>query len=357
MHTTNQKYYPGRLTVCKLVFFCLLINSVTSSCRKTFSSTQLVDDKLVVLAEITAGDSMEIPIGKTIKVGNGGLIRFEKVNNATVTIKDLNARTFVLNPNWSAQYAANPTTVFTNRRHFRSNTTYFIEISHPTLGNVTASTHIPALPKVTMMDTVSEVYMGKEMLAATITIHDDGLADNNYVIEALKEMVKISQHFLYNGTSYNYDTPSGKQLYEQVKNMPGVRLLRDTIPQNKFLRLNVYTDDVNTENSRIDNLSSPFRRIFIPGLPFAGQAYTTKVYIDRQFFMATDPKNKGRVRLQVKSASKDLYDFLLSYEKYKTDFGSVPASQLVSPGGNVHNGLGIFGGSSRRERILYFDKL
>jgi hypothetical protein len=55
--------------------------------------------------------------------------------------------------------------------------------------------------------------------------------------------------------------------------------------------------------------------------------------------------------------SKELYNYLKLYEKYKTDFGSVPTNQLVSPAGNIVNGLGIFGGSAKRERIYYFDVL
>lgn len=344
-----------KITGCAMLLVVMVI-MISSSCKKSFSSTEFKDDKLVVLAEITAGDSMEIPIGKTIRVGNGGLIRFEKVKDATVVITDLGGRTFMLMPSWLAQYAANPTTVFTNRRHFRPGTTYFIEINHPTLGVTKASTQIPTIPKLLAMDTSSETYQGKDLLGVTITWQDDGAIDNNYVIEALKELVKINRHFLYNGVSYNYDMPNGKALYEQVKNMPGVHLLQDTIPQNKFTRLNIYTDDVNADNKNIDNLTSPFRRIFIPGQRFSGQIYTTKAYIDRQFLVGTDVAHKGRVRIQLKSASKELYGYLLTYEKYKTDFGSVPAGQLVSPNGNIQNGLGIFGGSSRREKVLYFDK-
>jgi hypothetical protein len=54
----------------------VLLALIISSCKKNFSSDQFEDDKLVVLAEITAGDSVKIPIGKTIKVENGNLIRF-----------------------------------------------------------------------------------------------------------------------------------------------------------------------------------------------------------------------------------------------------------------------------------------
>jgi hypothetical protein len=61
--------------------------------------------------------------------------------------------------------------------------------------------------------------------------------------------------------------------------------------------------------------------------------------------------------LQFKLVSKELYDYLLIYEKYKTDLGALPANQLPSPPGNIQHGLGIFGGSARREKVFYFDAL
>src|SRR5690349_17808408 len=98
-------YYS--LTGNRTAWLVLLVLFI-SACKKNFSSDQFEDDKLVVLAEITALDTVKIPIGKTIKVENGSLIRFEKVNDATVTITEENAPSWVLQPNYSAQYMNNP---------------------------------------------------------------------------------------------------------------------------------------------------------------------------------------------------------------------------------------------------------
>ena len=328
---------------------------IISSCKKNFSSDQFEDDKLVVLAEITAGDSVKIPIGKTIKVENGSLIRFEKVNDATVTLTETNTMSWVLQSNYSQQYANNPTSVFTNKKRFKANTTYKIEINHPTLGTVTATTHIPTLPRLLSVDTASTLFNDKEVLAANITFKDSLDFEEFYIIEAVKELVKNNHFFIYQGKRYSYDTQSGKDFYAQVKNTPGLKILTDTVGINKYTRLNVYTEDDQSENARIDKLTNPFRRIFFLDPVFNGENYTTTVYIDKQFFV--DPKQKGRVRLQLKSVSPELYNYLKLYEKYKTDFGSVPTNQLVSPTGNIKNGLGIFGGSAKRERLYYFDTL
>src|SRR5882724_5749051 len=151
----TYRFLNGPLAPGVWMFAVMFILILSSSCRKSLNTGQPIDDKLVVLAEITASDSMKIPIGKTIKVGGGGLISFEKVAEANVTITDQGNHKFVLQPSWSTQYAQNPTTVYTSRTRFRSNTTYFLEIKHPTLGIATATAFIPPLPYVTAIDTMS----------------------------------------------------------------------------------------------------------------------------------------------------------------------------------------------------------
>jgi hypothetical protein len=66
------------------------------------------------------------------------------------------------------------------------------------------------------------------------------------------------------------------------------------------------------------------------------------VYIDPQFFVSASQAQKGRVKLQFKQVSKELYDYLLIYEKYKTDLGALPAGQLASPPGNIQARAGHF---------------
>ena len=341
------------LAPCGCCAFLLML----LACKKPSLPGQFVDDRLVILAEITAGDSVEVPVGKTIKAGSGDLIGFQKVNDATVTVVEGSGRSWMLKPNWSAQFASNPTAVFTSRRKFKADSSYSITVSHPALGTAKASTHIPSLPRITQIDTVPELYQGKPVLAATLTWHDDPNAENYYVIEALKELLVTGSHFFYQGVRYSMESQAGKTLYERVKNTPDVQLYRDTLSQNKFLRLYLYTQDNGSENYRIDNLIHPFRRLFFADPGFSARPHTTRVFIDRQFFWATDPKQKGRVLLQVKSVSKELFDYLLTYEIYKTDFGAFNANQLSSPVGNIRNGLGVFGGSAKGEYVFYFDPL
>ncbi len=262
----NIPSYYFTITNCWAIL-CLLVIAA-SSCKKSFSSDQFEDDKLVVLAEITAGDTVKIPIGKTIKVENGSLIRFEKVNDATVTLTETNAMSWVLQPNYSQQYLNNPTSVFTNKKRFKANTTYKIEINHPTLGLVKAQTHIPVLPRLLTVDTASTLFNDKEVFAANITWKDSLDHEEFYIIEAVKEMVKNNHFYFYQSKRYSYDTQQGKAFFETVKNTPGIKIFTDTVGLGKYTRLNLYTEDENSENARIDKLTNPFRRIFFfrPGI-------------------------------------------------------------------------------------------
>jgi hypothetical protein len=180
---------------------------------------------------------------------------------------------------------------------------------------------------------------------------------HNYVFEAVKQLIRLSHYFYWQGIRYNYDKPDGKKLYAQVKNSPGVKLFCDTLPSNIFKRLSIFTDDPNVDNAQASSLDSPFRRIFLPAPVVSGQSYTASFSIDRKYFAADNDGSRGRVLVQIKSVSPELYNYLFWYEKYKSDIGSIPPGQLYSPPGNVQNGLGIFGGSARREWVFYFDNL
>lgn len=91
--------------------------------------------------------------------------------------------------------------------------------------------------------------------------------------------------------------------------------------------------------------------------PVPGQGYTETVYVDKTYFKAAGNQGPGRVLIMVKSASPELYNYLFWYEQYKSSVGSLPPDQLYSPPGNIKNGLGIFGGSSVRQWVYYFDTL
>jgi len=326
------------------------------ACKKNFSSTDIVEDKTVILSEISSGDSVKIAVGRTFRIGNGGLVRFDKLNDAKVSIKEENGFSYILQPNFAPEYANNAATIYTARRRFRSNYKYSIEIKHATLGTATAKTFIPVLPSASFSDTATKNYAGKNVLSCKLVLNDVLAPDDLYMIEALKELLKVRHFFIYAGVRYDYDTPEGYSKYQTVKNL-GIQIRKDTVSQKKFLRINLYTADNLSENAFMDVLNNSFRRIFYDGARVNAATHSTVVYLDPTFFAATNTTEAGRIRLKIKRCSPELFKYLLSYEKYKTDFGNLPASLLAAPDGNIAGGVGLFAGSSQRERIFYFDKL
>jgi hypothetical protein len=315
-----------------------------------------VNNELVILAEITAGDSLKVPVSKSIQVGNGGIISFEKVNSANVKIARQDGRSWTLKLNTSPDYAGNPASIYTAPQRPRPGTTYTLQVQDPLSGTVSSQTTIPPPIHVIGVDTATDVRNGSPVLRLKFTLIDTSTANHYFVFEAVKEIMRTAHYFFWQGIRYSYERPEGKKLYEQVKNNPGVRLFCDTSSSNNFLRLNVFTDDANVDNAQVSSLDSPFRRIFLPGQAFNG-IYTTSFLVDRKHFTSSDSSSRGRVLLQVKSVSPELYNYLFWYEKYKSDISSVPPSQLYSPPGNIQNGLGIFGSSSKRQWVYYFDPL
>ncbi|MHA4809238.1 DUF4249 domain-containing protein [Flavitalea flava] len=338
-------------------FGCLCLVLFIFSCKKNLYPEQNLNNELVILAEITAGDSMKIPVSKSILVGSGGIISFEEVNSASVQVSRSDGRSWALKLNTSVGFSGNPASVYTSPQKPHYNTTYHLQVQDPLSGTVTAETTIPGPVRISGFDTTGRIRSGIPVLNCRFTLKDSPGVEHSYVFEAVKQIVRVCHYFFWQGTRYDYEKASGKKLYEQVKNSPGVKLLPDTIPTNVFKRLAIYTDDSNVDNTQSTSLDSPFRRIFLPGRFVSGQAYTTSVSIDRKYFTAESGQDPGRVLVQIKSVSPELYNYLFWYEKYKSDIGSVPPGQLYSPPGNIQNGLGIFGGSSKRQWVFYFDTL
>jgi len=330
---------------------------LAASCKKSPYPANLVQNELVILAEITAGKPLKIPVSKSIQVGNGGIISFDKVTTANVTVTGPRDAPIVCHLNTSPLFIGDPASVYTSPRRPEYNTRYRLRVEDPVSGTATAETTIPSRVRIIGFDTASSTRGGLPVLALHVTFKDAPDTANQYIFEALKELLKVRHLFTWQGKTYNYDTQAGRTLYDKVKDQPGVSLRRDTVSTDKFLRLELYTNDKNTDNAKVSPLDSPFQRIFLPDRVFNGQAYTETVYVDKTYFKASGNQGPGRVLLMAKSASIELYNYLFWYEQYKSSVGSLPPDQLYSPPGNIKNGLGIFGGSSMRQWVYYFDTL
>src|SRR5882757_1164259 len=101
----KEGYPVGKGLTVLVVTFCFFF---TLSCRKNLYPATPKDNELVILAEITAGDSLKIPVSKSIQVGSGGIISFEEVKSASVMIFRPDGRSWMLRLNTSPDFSANP---------------------------------------------------------------------------------------------------------------------------------------------------------------------------------------------------------------------------------------------------------
>lgn len=350
----KNKFYPKTV----YSYIILLILFAGSSCKKNFDYHPNVENQLVVLAEITANDTSHIPVSQSIVAGSGTVIDFQQVNNAAVSITDQNGQVRQLTYSTSPNFSGIPAGIYTHPGLFKAAVTYSLQVGHPSLPTVSASTYIPAVFSIANIESEEEDFHGKPVLEFSFNVKDNAGEKNYYIFEAVKELIHLFRYFYWQGVLYDYDTPEGKQLYEHlIDEGENVKLNKDTLPTNKFLRLNTFTSDPLTANSQLHSLDSSFNRIFLTDSLFNGQTYATSFFIDRTFFKATNPDEKGIVEIRIKSVDKAFYDYLLQYEKYKIDFGTMPVNQLTTPVGNIQNGLGIFGGSYMNEKKYYYDVL
>ena len=342
MFKKNQIIIFNKFT--RLPAYCILLWGAAGilSCNKNSVDNRQITGKMVVLTEITAGDTANIPIGSTLPAGNGDAIVFEKLNTVVANIygQDGSAESLFLNN--SPDFSSNPMAVYSGAMTLKYNTTYTLSATEPQLGTIAATTTIPNNFSVQQTETEMDDLNGKSVLRFGFNIHDAGGEKNYYIFEAVKQLVNISRYFYWQGIKYDYNLQQGYDLYQQVKNNTGVVLLRDTVLTHHYIRLNTNTKDNNTSNANMSSLDSPFRRIFITDSLFNGRDYESEIWIAIDHFIAADPQETGIVQVQVKSVSKELYDYLFQYEKYNQDFRYFSVSNLTSPVENVQNSFKVF---------------
>ncbi|MFC4232475.1 DUF4249 family protein [Parasediminibacterium paludis] len=337
-----------------IVYYVLLI---LIGCKKNNFNTNATDYQTVVQTEITNGDSAFIPIAQTVVVGTGNIIKFSKPINATVSISDSLGNNALINENFSPAFQNNPFAIFTSSYKFKSKNKYTLSVKNGTSPPVTATTYIPAPISLAKMDTCSCNRLNKAFLTVKINFQDDITSDNYYIIEVLKQRVKIKRYFFYRGTKYDLSIPTDSILYNHLKAGNNIYIIKDTIPLKSYVLQDSYTKDLNTDNAKISSLEMPFQRILLTDANFNGLIYHTKIDIDKKLFVEHNLEKQGRILIRLKSVSKELYTYLFDNERYFALFGSIPNSQLITLHSNILNGFGIFGGSYLEQWVFYFEPL
>ncbi|HVI49559.1 MAG TPA: DUF4249 family protein [Chitinophaga sp.] len=311
-----------------------------------------VKPRTVLYSELVADSVAEVRIGKSKPVGPGIDNKFEAVTNAEVQLTDkdgkvLETLTYVNDPN-------NNMSVYRGTRKLTALQNYRIQASTPELKEAVAGAWIPTDFKVTLIDTVRTNLNGRPVLRFQYNIQPQPGLRQYLVMEALKQDVRLDTFFHYQGT--RYALKDNRDLYDQIKDNPGVTTGKDTTFLNSYYRIPCNTQDENADNNQIGGLNENYSSIFFAQ---TNKPITTNFYISANALTATIENGvpAGRVVVYVKSVSKDYYDFLLTYEKVKRNPGLNSLVQAIQLRNNVSGGLGIVGGCNQKVYNLYFDPL
>ncbi|ASZ12755.1 DUF4249 domain-containing protein [Chitinophaga pendula] len=326
--------------------------------KRQFMNTPL-PDKLVIMAELSAGDTVSLPISRSMRAGTGQVTQFEKVKTARLTLTNDEQLPLPVQLNKNAIYTTNPAAVYTGPSVIESRRRYFLRVEDTVRNDVaTASVMMPSPITIRKVDTSSTLLFGTlRVFSFRFTLQDDARENNFYVVEALKQPMKRVRYFIWQQKRYDYDTEENKALYDRVKGEPGVRLLSDTTTSPQYQRMELYSKSRVFDNRHSPLSEGPYNRLFYTDRTFNGGTITDTVFVNKEFFSTTDPAQKGRIIIQVKSVTEDLYRYLKWYEEQKESGGNI-YSWLLRPGvNNIHNGIGIFGGCSKSSFIFYYDRL
>ncbi len=353
------KYSPTVQMAWKNTVLCMILFLSGISCDKTPNFDLPTRNKIVILAEVTAGSSAYIPISQAAIIGSGAPLHFAEVTDASVAITGNDGSSMQLQLSAPSANDSIPGSVYTNTSLFDAGTEYYLTVAHPLLGEVKAATYIPSIFTISRGEIEESEINGQSVMNFNFTINDNGDEENYYLFEALRQPVYLEHFFYWKGVKYNYDTEEEQEFHEQLEDEEDVDIpiVKDSIVSNEFIRLPVFTKDLNTANTSIGALDSSFNRIFIDDKTFNGRLYAASFSVPSALLGPATGNETGRVVIRIKSADKNFYRYMLQYEKYKTDFGKMPIDHLNTPSGNISNGLGVFGGVYKNEWSYNYEDL
>ncbi len=332
-----------------LVHICVVLVALVafSACNKDLDLPAVGGEKkITLLGELVAGDSFYLRAGQSIALSSNTALRFQLLENLSIAVKDTNGNTFPLN-GYTDSFAQRMYTLpFSTTQKVVAGHIYSINAVHNTLGTATAPVYIPMQIKAAITDTASVKYGQDSTLRVKIKIDDPSATSEYYVIEAMKQKLSATAYYRRNGSWVKID--DDREGYEAQRATGVVTTKVDTVYYKDFIRQALYTADANSENIYQVGSFSRSKRVLLRDARFNGQNYETMVFVVRtveNLFM--EDSTLGRVIVQVKSVSKEYFEFLKAYESYDPSSGYNSFQQPVKIQGNVNNGMGIVGGVSQ----------
>jgi hypothetical protein len=298
--------------------------------------------KLVLIGELIAGEPFSIRAGQSAAMGSKSV---PIVQALTITVRDGEGGVWTA-PSLQDQLSEELRTVsIAANAIIRTGSRYTLSTQHSTLGAVESVVEIPQPITATLIDTIRGQKWGSPVLEARIQIQD-APGQHFYVIEAVRQQMAVTHEFFFEGQWR--DTKTEQARYDSLR-VSGVAFneRRDTTFGPRSTRITLHTDDAATENVRLNGAiqPEPYRRVMLTDKAFAGGAHTTAVSLASDAFLAPFGAEPSRVRLQVKSVTKEYFDFLSRYERAQSETASEPNALQ----GNVVGGYGAVGGVARVE--------
>ncbi|NSL86500.1 DUF4249 family protein [Chitinophaga solisilvae] len=336
-----------------LIFMCAGIAFLMGCEKELPVPPSNIKPRTVVYAELIAGSKGEVRLGKSKPVGPGINNEFESVPNAAIQLLDKDSNLIE-----TLQYVDDPNnnmSLYRGNKTLEGAHTYRVRVAVPDMKPVSASAWVPPAFKMDLVDTARTMLNGRPVLRFRFNIQPLPAGIRQYIVfEALKQIAVLDTFFYYSGQRYHLT--ENADLYQRVKNEPGVRLEKDTTWENAYLRIPCYTQDENADNNQIGGLNENYNAILFTQM---NKPLNTCLYINATALVANPSLYipQGRVMVYVKSVSKEYYDFLLTYEKLKRNPGLNSLVQAIQLRSNAIGGLGVIGGVNQKVFPLYFDEL
>jgi hypothetical protein len=308
----------------------------------------------VLYCELIAGEQPLVRVGTSKPVTAGTSNEFKPVTNATVTLMNNNDQSIETLTYDASADGMMGTYRGTSVLHAGQN--YRVQAAVPEMKTTSAKTFIPLAFEASLTDTIRTVLNGRTALRFHFKVRATAPGAKQFIVfEALKQACHTDSIAIYNGNRYSRQDDMDN--YNRVRSLPGVRLQKDTVCQDDYLRIPCYTQDINADNNQIGGLNENYNRILFTQ---NGPMLTTEVYLNAAAINAVPDDDlipKGRVIVYARSVSKAYYDFLLTYEKVVRNPGLNSLFQAIQLKGNTVNGLGIVGGLYQHAYYLYYDNL
>lgn len=334
----------------KLIWLCLFL-LLLQACDKKLELPGGGPPKIVLLGELTAGDSIFLRAGQSTVIRSGASMNEELIQDLDITVADA-AVVASLTASEDDISSSEHTLAYSSPQEIKSGTLYTVVATHTTLATATAKVDIPQSFQAGVIDMSEVDFLGKACIKVQLNIADQP-EQNFYVVEVVQQPFTIEPAFLFNGKWYKQS--EHWEVYDSLLNAganPEERM--DSFNIRIFNRIPLYTTDDQSEHLLNGNHAETARRVLIQDKTFNGANHQSVIFIPKEALGLQFPGIGLRTLIQVKSVSAEYFHYLRGYEQADpfSDFSNTTSPVRLT--GNVSNGAGLIGGVYKRQFSYFF---